>query len=307
MKKFKNPADEFIYKKFGFDPERIPTPFGQLSIYVREKGKIIYEDHGPNQIMTWIKMPLAFLLAGYVFSSFGEHVGYLDDKGQMQPNPPYTPLQEYYVDSINGIDNPPPDSTTQTFGCPWRYRQGYIDSTANGKDKPYGIYHRLVYNDMDSWKNASNPDNNHQMSDGDNVYPFFITKFLFGKGGVPGASIDPDRTILEDPTDNNGDPLPFVIIDREPDYHIYVGLTQASSIKNKVTFSVTLPDLAYDYPYDGVTINEVGLYCSAGAVPEIGGSYNHDIESGILVAKRYFQGIKKESSVSFSFVWNIYF
>lgn len=308
MAKTNNIVDLIIKSKLGFDPERIPEPHGHLDIYVKEKGKVIYEDHGPNQVMTWMKLPLAFLLAGYPFSSFGEHTGYLDDSGQMEapPNTP-TPLQQYYVDSTNGIDNPPADSTAQTFGCPWRYQSGYIDNTANGRDKPYGVYDRLVYNDIESWQNATNPQNNHQLQNGDNVYPFMITKFKFGKGGIPGASIDPSRTVLEDPTDNNGDPLPFVIMKRDKDFHITVDSTQGSTVKNRTTFSVTLPDLAYDYPYDGIEINEVGLYISAGFVPIIGGTANHDIESGALVAKRYFNGIKKESSVSFTFVWSVYF
>lgn len=307
MKKFSSLHERIIHDYLGMDPDKIPTPHGHLDIYVKENGKIIYEDHGPNQIMTWMKLPLSFLLAGYVFSSFGEHTGYLDDAGQMEANPPYTPLQQYYVDSANGVNNPPADSTTLTFGCPWRYQVGYIDDTANGKDKPFGVYDRLVYNDVESWQNCSTPQNNHQLQAGDNVYPFLITKFKFGKGGIPGASIDPDRTVLEDPTDNNGDPLPFVMINRQKDFHIKVDSTQASISKNRATFSVTLPDLAYDYPYDGIEINEVGLYISAGFVPIIGGTANHDIENGALVAKRYFNGIKKESSVSFTFDWSVYF
>lgn len=307
MKNYNNIYEKIITERLGIDPDRIPTPQGHLDIYVKEKGKIIYEDHGPNQVMTWMKLPLAFLLGGYIFSSFGEHVGYLDDAGQMEANPPYTPLQQYYVDSVNGVDNPPTDSTTQTFGCPWRYQTGYIDNTANGQDKPFGVYDRLVYNDISSWQNASNPQSNHQLNPGDNVYPFMITKFKFGKGGIPGASIDPDRTVLEDSTDNNGTPLPFVMIKRDKDFHIKIDSTQGSKVNNRTTFSVTLPDLAYDYPYDGIEINEVGLYISAGFVPVIGGTPNHDLESGALVAKRYFNAIKKESSVSFTFVWSIYF
>lgn len=315
MRKFKHPADKLIYEKIGLDPDRIPTPIGKLDIYVQEKGKVIYEDHGPNQIMSWIKPSLAYLIAGYPFSSFGEHIGYLDDSGQMQETAPFTALQDYYVDSTSGIDNPPAGSTTQTFGCPWRYRSGYVDNTANGQDKPYGVYDRLVYNDKDSWTGGSNPDSNHTMLDGDNVYPFMMTKYLFGKGGIPGSAIDANRTVLENPTDANDNPAPFVMINREHDFHITVGATQGSLASNRTIYSVTLPDLAYGatgsgsyYPYDGVTINEVGLYSSAGLVlsPNTPGE-NADMERGMLLAKRYFNGIKKESSVSFTFVWSILF
>jgi len=315
MINFKNKCDEFIYKRFGFDPEKINAPHGYLDIYVREKGKVIYEDHGPNQIMTWLKMPLAYLLAGYVFSSFGEHTGYLDDEGQMAAIAPFTQLQDYYVNSTTCIDNPSAGSTSQTFGCPWRYRTGYIDATANGQSKPYGVYDRLLYNDTDSWTGGSSPEASHTMTPGDNIYPLMITKYLFGKGGIPGSAIDADRTVLENPTDGEGDPAPFVMIDREHDYHINISATQGSGVNNKVVFQVTLPDLAYgatgtgsDYPYDGVTINEVGLYCSAGLVidPDTP-SENADMETGILCTKRYFNGITKEQSVSFTFVWSVYF
>lgn len=315
MRRFQNKADEIIYKRLGFDPDRIPMPFGHLDIVVREKGKIIYRDPGPNQIMTYMKVPLAFLLAGYAFSSFGEHTGYLDDEGQFEETPPFTALQDYYVDSTNGIDNPPAGSTTQTYGCPWRYRDGYIDNTANGQDRPYGVYDRLAYNDQDSWTGGSNPEASHALQTSDDLFPFMITKFLFGKGGIPGASIDADRTVLEDPTDNSSVALPFVIMNREKDFHIIVGATQGSDVNNRTTFQVTLPDLAYgatgtgsNYPYDGVEINEVGLYTSAGLVLEPGtANENADMETGMLVAKRYFNGIRKENSVSFSFIWNIFF
>lgn len=315
MRKFKNQADEYIYKTLGFDPDRIPTPQGSLDIYVKEKGKIIYKDCGPNQIMTWAKVPMAYLLSGYTYSSFGEHTGYLDDQGQTKEIAPFTALQSYYVDSTNGIDNPPAESTTETFGCPWRYQTGNIDATANGKNFPYGVYSRLVFNDTESWTGGSNPDSSHTMTPGDNVYSFFITKFLFGLGGIPGSSIDSDQKTLNSALDINNDPAPFVAVDREPGFHINVNATDGSPCDNRSIFSITLPDLTYgatgtgtSYPYDGVTINEVGLYSSAGLVLDPGGpGENAYMETGILLAKRYFNGIKKEQSVSFTFVWSIYF
>jgi len=312
MRKFKHKADEIIYKKIGLDPDRIPTPYGRLDIYVREKGKVIYEDRGSNQIMTWLKMPLAYLLAGYAFSSFGEHTGFLDDLAQMAETAPFDYKYLYYVDSTSGNDSP---ASNEAYDCPWRYQQGYIDNTANGKDKRYGVYSRLVYNDVDSWKGGSNPDSNHSISAGDDVFPFMMTKFLFGKGGSVGTPIDPDQTTLNDPTDDESNDLPFVIINREPNHHITVGATQGSKCDNRTVFSVTLPDLAYgatgigsSYVYDGVTLNEVGLYSSAGLVldPDTP-SEDASMENGMLVAKRYFNGIKKEQSVSFTFSWSVFF
>ena len=121
----------------------------------------------------------------------------------------------------------------------------------------------------------------------------------------------------------------FIYAKREARYYqsgAEVALNFDSTVENKITYTVTMPEQtsAYAgmyYPYNGFVLKEAGLFCDARfrlkntSPPNDAGSDDSGLAEfdnytsmphGILFAKRYIAPITKSHSVSITARWSIY-
>jgi hypothetical protein len=231
-------------------------------------GELMYKDEGHNQIQTWTKNALSFLLAGRPFCTFGNHGETIADVG----------TTVYAIDHYkDGGFNRASDrifATTYTHQIPGFAQRRDILGTD--------------YTDEGS------------IAQGVPLYPFFPTKMRFGTGGLD-ASQAPKTNISAGATNLiNCDPTcPFVEVDHTRETQ-HVVLTSTNGITNKVTYSVKLPGGTSSYPYNGKILSEAGLYCDAGLT--VNGDYS--MRTGMLLAYRTFRGIAKDESIDIIINWS---
>lgn len=258
--------------------EHIQIPKGYLEILVTdvETGEIIRRDGGRNQVQDWAKHSLAYLQAGRLFSTWGNH-------GEDNIIDPVTTTIPHYKDGTEG------DGTNNVTGSPWTYDvsfEGLIQVRTLGGD-----------------------DNSSSTGGGDPLYPFFPTKMRFGTGGLDGSQ-NPITTIGTDSRSLQyaEDSWPFVLVERGRsvnDPHISFG--ESDNTINKVTFSCRIPGGSGSYPYNGLVISEAGLFCDAGLkVVEEQNVYT-EMRTGLMFAYRTFYGITKNESIDVTFRWSFIF
>lgn len=255
--------------------DNLPPIKGYLDIIVQDHytGEILRHDHDHNQIQDWARHALSYLLAGRLFSNWGNHGEQVADVG----NPFTIP---HYKDGKDGSE--PTDIITSS---PWTY------STSME-----GLIQLRTRDDGDQIGGAT--------LQGAPIYPFFPTKMRFGIGGLdanqnPRTDIPTSQTSL-----NNADAaFPFVVIDRTRSLESHIALSSSGLIaaNNMVTFSCKLPGGSSSYPYNGMVISEAGLFCDAALIPS--GSTDTNMRTGTMLAYRSFYGITKDESIDIIFNW----
>jgi len=243
-------------------------------------GKLAHEQGGGNQVMYWLKNAFAMLEAGVFYQDAGEHLGY-EDGGS--------------TEIISG-DHPENWKYIQSAGV-WIYSthtwKSSTDSMAIGTD----------------------------IASATKLYPFFPVKMRFGTAGPVDITtpIDPSEVTLNDVNAQGAGNLPspklnFIMINRQT--HIALTTTGynlttpsgyyadfGSVFKNITVYQVTMPASATDYDYDGLALNEAGLFCDASLTGTKSGLY--EMSSGMLLTKRYFSPIQKTNTISINFQWSI--
>lgn len=252
-------------------------PKGYLEIIVTDykTGEIIRKDGGNNQIQDWAKHSLAYLQAGRLFSTWGNHGESFSDTGA-------TTQIAHYKDGTDGSGAS--DIVTST---PWTY------STA--------LEGLTQVRDVNGDYPTASPTN------GAALYPFFPTKMRFGTGGLdssqnPRVDISTDAKGLQ-VVDQS---YPFVLVERERvanDPHILIGTTGSVQTENKVTFSCRIPGGDSGYPYNGLVLSEAGLFCDAAL--KVG--TDTTMRTGLMFAYRTFYGITKNESIDVTFRWSFVF
>ena len=126
--------------------ENIQLPKGYLEIIVTDykTGEIIRRDGGDNQIQDWAKHSLAYMQAGRLFCTWGNHGEQVTDVGA-----PYTIA--HYKDGTDGTGGS--DIVTAS---PWTY-----DSSLEG---------------LIQVRDLNTEDPSGTTGNGDPLYPFFPTK-----------------------------------------------------------------------------------------------------------------------------------
>lgn len=275
-------------RKFAEDvlADKVGEPKGYLKIQVfdhkdkKSAGKLISEQGGENQVTYWLKHALSMLASGVLFQDAGEHHGY-EDGGSTEIGDPQHPAAWKYT-VLDGASNPAYSTHA------W---DEVTKSIIIGADAAV------------------------------NLFPFYPTKMRFGTA-APGdisTAISPDDIELNDTNargEGNASALNFIIIDRLT--HISLTTTgysptspsgyyadYGSTFKNISVYQVTMPAWEASYDYDGSTINEAGLFCSASLEDTTSGTY--DMPNGMLLAKRYFSAIEKTDTISISFMWSMIF
>lgn len=274
-------------RKFAEDTllDTVPQPRGYLKVQAFEHkddpaGKLIYDEGGNNQVMYWLKHSFAMLEGGIAFQDAGEHLGY-EDGGSVE---------------ITAGDHPEA----------WKY-------ISSGGEWVYSTR---------TWKSSTDSiaiDTN--ITSGTKLYPFFPTKMRFGTAGPADITtpIDPSDTTLEDVNAQGAGNLAapklnFIMINRQT--HIALtttgySLTSPSGyyadfgdvFKNITVYQVTMPASATNYDYDGLSLNEAGLFCDASLSGTKSGLY--EMPNGMLLTKRYFSPIQKTNTISINFQWSI--
>lgn len=243
-------------------------------------GKLVWEYGAENQIMYWLKQSFSMLEAGIPYSDAGEHLGLADGTNTQITNANLPPGWFYLNVSGNYIYTTQIwENTTQTIA-----------------------------------QNNAIPVNTA-------VYPFFPTKMRFGTGAPNDVTtpINPADVHLNDINAQGpgNQPIPnenFIYIDRTS--HIALTTTgysltspsgyyaaYGSVFHNITVYQVTMPANAVSYCYDGLTLNEAGLFCDAALTGTTGGSFNQS--DGMILAKRYFSPISKTSTISIQWQWSI--
>jgi hypothetical protein len=246
-------------------------------------GKLVWEYGYENQIMYWLKQSFSMLEAGIPYSDAGEHLGLADGTNTQ----------------ISNANLPP----------------GWFYLTVSGNF----IYTTQV------WENTSQTiAQTNAIPSGTPLYPFFPTKMRFGQGAptdittpINPADIHLNDTNAQGPGNiiaPNPGYLNFIYIDRTS--HITLTTTgfsltspsgyyadYGSVFHNITVYQVTMPANAVNYPYDGTTLNEAGLFCDAALTGTTGGTFNQ--LDGMLLAKRYFSPISKTSTISIQWQWSI--
>jgi hypothetical protein len=239
--------------------------------------KLIHDDGGDNQVMYWLKHSFAMLDSGLFYSTAGEHKGLDDNSGTEK------------------------DETNLPYG--WHYLNigGYVYSTH-------------------VWDNTTKTMAIENSIGNVNLFPFFPTKMRFGTAAPTNIStpINPDDIYLNDTQSRgagNGGNLNFILISRTT--HIGWSTTgynlttpsgyyadYGGSFKNITIYQVTMPASVSGYCYDGKTLNEAGLYCDAALTDTANGGV-YDQLNGMILCKRYFNGIQKTNTISINFQWSI--
>jgi len=250
------------------------------NIPITAGGKLVHEQGGENQVMYWLKHAFAMLEAGVFYQDAGEHLGY-EDGGSAE---------------IIAGDHPEN----------WKY-------ISNG-----GVW---VYS-THAWKSSTDSAAiDTDITSGTKLYPFFPTKMRFGTAGPVDIAtpIDPSDVTLEDVNAQGAGNLPspklnFIMINRQT--HIALTTTGysltapsgyfadfGSVFKNITVYQVTMPASATDYDYDGLALNEAGLFADASLTGTKSGLY--EMPNGILLTKRFFSPIQKTNTISINFQWSI--
>jgi len=205
----------------------IPPMKGYLEIIVKNSytGEILRHDKDHNQVQDWARHSIAYLLAGRIFCTLGNH------GEEVTGVIPYT--IPHYDDG----------QTTITTETPWKYS---------------GAFSGLIQNRSLSGDEVGNtaPINTP-------LYPFFPTKMRFGVGGLDNNQLPIGAIPTSQNQPNTTDELPYVLIDREYDVHIKMSDNNNIGYISNVTFSCTLPGGDVDYPYNSRVISEAGLFCDA--------------------------------------------
>lgn len=250
------------------------------NIPITAGGKLVHEQGGENQVMYWLKHAFAMLEAGVFYQDAGEHLGYEDGGSAL----------------ITSGDHPEN----------WKY----ISSA--------GVW---VYS-THAWKSSTDSAAiDTDITSGAKLYPLFPTKMRFGTAGPVDITtpIDPSDTTLEDVNAQGAGNLPdpklnFIFINRQT--HIALTTTGysltapsgyfadfGSVFKNITVYQVTMPASATDYDYDGLALNEAGLFNDASLTGTKSGLYEQP--NGMLLTKRYFSPIQKTNTISINFQWSI--
>lgn len=257
--------------------EQLRMPIGKLEIIASDynTGEILHHDPGHNQIQDWARHALTYLMAGRLFSTWGNHGETFSDVILNYDRIPHI------KDGTDGT-NPGDMETTS----PWKYSESM-----------QGLIQSRSYEDGDQAGDSTTV--------GGNLYPFFPTKMRFGIGGLdadqqPKTGISTSATNLQ----NVLDVFPFITIDRTRAANAqHISLTQGSiGVVNKVTFSVKLPGGSTAFPYDDYVISEAGLFCDAAIrTPD------NNMRTGAMLAYRTFYGITKNPSIDLTFNWTFSF
>lgn len=255
--------------------ENIVLPKGHLEITVTDSktGEIIRKDEGNNQIQDWAKHSLAYMQAGRMFCTWGNH-------GEPYNIGGVGAQVAHYRDGTDGTN--PGDIVTQT---PWTYNDAYeglIQVRNDGLDEPSPT------------APAGTP-----------LYPFFPTKMRFGVGGLDSNQVPNTMDVDETQLQNVDLDFPFVLIERERaanDPHIQLTSSGVNTI-NRVTFACRLPGGDASYPYNNKVISEAGLFCDAAV--RVGQDLS--MRTGLMFAYRTFYGINKNESIEITFRWSFLF
>jgi len=135
--------------------DNLPPIKGYLDIIVANHytGEILRHDHDHNQIQDWARHALTYLLAGRLFSTWGNHGEQVTDVG----NPFTIP---HYKDGKDGSE-----STDIIQSSPWTYSSSLE-----------GLIQLRTRDDGDQIGGTT--------LQGTPLYPFFPTKMRFGLGGL---------------------------------------------------------------------------------------------------------------------------
>ena len=256
---------------------------GRLEIIVTNHytGEILLHDEGHNQLQDWTRQAWAYLCAGRLFSTWGNHGESISDIGPYTL--PYT--IKHYKDGCDG--SVLSDIVTES---PWTYSS--------------------LFSGLIQTRSSSGVDDDlATVSDGAKLYPFFPTKMRFGTGGLD-SDKNPKTGISTAETDLQSSEIiyPFVLVDRTRSTNQHISLSSSTSgstlTNNKVTFSCKLPGGDPNYPYNGLVISEAGLYCDAAMI--VGGSDTF-MRTGTMIAYRTFYGITKNEDIDIQFNWNLIF
>lgn len=261
---------------------RLPKE-GRLEIIVQDykTKEILYHDEGHNQLQDWARHTFAYLSAGRLFSTWGNHGEVITDIG------PFTLPYEikHYKDGRDG--SLVSDIVTES---PWTYSSAFEGLVQDRKSSG-------IDNDLSV------------IPEGTKLYPFFPTKMRFGTGGLD-SDQNPKIGISTASTDLQSTEIiyPFVLVDRQRSLNSHISLSSSNPgsllSNNKVTYSCKLPGGNPNYPYNGLVISEAGLYCDAAMI--VGGSDTF-MRTGIMIAYRTFYGITKNESIDITFNWNLVF
>ncbi len=256
--------------------EQLRMPIGRLEIIATDykTGEILHHDPGHNQIQDWARHALTYLMAGRLFSTWGNHGEIFTD---VTLN--YNSIK-HFKDSTDGTG-----SGDIEMSSSWVY-----------SDSMRGLI-QLRTLDGDQVGDST--------SIGAPLYPFFPTKMRFGIGGLdadqqPKTGISTAATNLQ----NVPDAFPFITIDRTRAANAqHITLTQGTiGVVNKVTFSVKLPGGSTAFPYDDYVISEAGLFCDAAVRTS-----DNNMRTGAMLAYRTFYGITKNPSIDLTFNWTFQF
>lgn len=283
----KMPWDEMPFPKKWFGDvlaDKVNEPRGYLKIQARDEskgGKVVYEEGGENQVMYWLKRSFAMLEGGIFYSSAGEHKGYQDNTATQQ------------------------NESNMPAGWDWGINAG--------GNSVYSTHAWNATNDSMAIS-GTNPITSSDL------FPFFPTKMRFGEGGPTDITtpIDPGDINLNDPNSvgpgNSAGKNNFIFIGRTN--HIAFTTTGFSNtaptgyfadygsvFKNITVYQVSMPAGAAGFVYDGKSLNEAGLYCDASLTGTRNGL--HEMPSGMLLTKRYFNPIQKTNTISINFQWSI--
>lgn len=262
--------------------ENMKIPKGYLEIISTNHytGEILDHRGGHNQIQDWARHALSYLMAGRLFSTWGNHGETFTD---VQLNYNSVP---HFKDNTDGTGSGEIEVTS-----PWTY-----------SDAMQGLIQVRTYEDGDVSGDTTIV--------GNSLYPFFPTKMRFGIGGLdadqnPKTGIPTSATNLE----NVIDIFPFITIDRTRATNAqHITLSEGSiGTVNKVTFSVKLPGGGSNYPYDGYVISEAGLFCDAALKVTKDTGIDNNMRTGAMLAYRTFYGITKNESIDVQFNWTFQF
>lgn len=265
--------------------DKVSEPRGYLQIKAFEhkdnsEGILVHEQGGENQVMYWLKNTFAMLEAGIFYQDAGEHLGYKDGG----------PIE------ITSDDHPEN----------WKYIF------------PGGVYTYSTHvwkSDTDSMAITTD------IGSETKLYPFFPVKMRFGTAGPIDITtpINPSETTLNDVNAQGAGNLPtpklnFIMVNRPS--HIALTTTGysltmpsgyyadfGSVFKNITVYQVTMPSSETDYDYDGLVLNEAGLFCDASLTGTKSGLY--EMSNGMLLTKRYFSPIQKTNTISINFQWSL--
>lgn len=255
--------------------DSLPPIQGFLDIIVKNHytGEILRHDRDHNQIQDWARHCLSYLLAGRLFSTWGNHGESITDCGTAYSIP-------HYADGGDGTGTE--DIITAS---PWSYSSSMS-----------GLIQLRTKDDGDTIGGTT--------TTGAPLYPFYPTKMRFGIGGLdanqtPRTDIATSQTTLN----NVETAFPFVVMDRTRslESHISLGSSGLIEANNTVTFSCTLPGGSSSYPYNGMVISEAGLFCDAALIPT--GTTDTNMRTGAMLAYRSFYGITKDESIDIVFNW----